>query len=135
MTENETPESPPTVAVAILDSAGVYHGIEQIPADRVTDDHVLLPDGCDLPLGRYFWDRDQATFMPLANPQQRAVEAPVALNALAWGLLAMHGAGMRLSRPCLDWLDFYINTIDFGIPGVEVDGALLADYMQKRNLK
>lgn len=134
MNDNETPETPPTVAVARLDADGVYHGIDQIAVDQVSDDHVLLPDGCDLPPGKYFWDRTAKSFMPLANPQQRAIEAPVALNALAWGLLAMHGAGMRLSRPCLDWLDFYIKTIDFGIPGTEIDRGLLQDYLTERGL-
>jgi len=102
------------VAVARLDADGVYHGTDEIPDDQVTDDHVLLPDGCDLPLGKYAWDRDKASFVPLANPQQRAESAPLALNALAWLLLAQWDAGTVLPPPCLEWLDFYIKTIDFG---------------------
>lgn len=121
--------------VAKLDADGVYQGVDAIPSSAVTDEHVPLPGGCDLPPGRYFWSREKSTFLPLASPQQRAVEAPIALNALAWALLAMDGAGMRLSRPCLDWLDVYIKTIDFGIPGGEVDGALLNGYLQKRGMK
>lgn len=136
MNENETPDSPPTVAVARFDAAGVYQGIEQIPADQVTDNHVPLPDGCDLPSGRYFWDRDKATFMPLASPQQRAVEAPVALNALAWGLLAMHAAGMRLPKASLNWLDHYIGTIDFlGSHGSNEEAALMQAYAIERGIK
>jgi hypothetical protein len=133
MNEDQAPETPATVAVAKLDADGVYQGLDAIPVADVTDTHVLLPDGCDLPPGKYLWSREKSTFLPLASPQQRAVEAPVALNALAWGLLAMDDAGLRLSRPCLDWLDYYIRTIDFGIPGVEVDGALLAAYQEKRS--
>lgn len=130
----DTPEPPAAVTVARLDAAGVYLGTEQIPADQVTADHVQLPDGCDLPPGKYGWDRDKRAFVPLADAQQRAVEQPVALNALAWLLLAQYAAGMPLPAPCMAWLDWYVKTIDFGIPGIETDRALLARYLTDRGL-
>lgn len=126
------PEPPPAlIAVARLDAEGIYQGIDLIPADQVAADHVPLPDGCDLPPGRYAWDRAQKTFAPLASPQQRAVEAPVALNALAWGLLAQYDTGMVLPPPCLDWLDYYVRTIDFGY----ATSPLLQRYVAERKLK
>lgn len=135
MKKQVPPETPATLAVARLDADGVYHGIDHLPADQVTADHVPLPDGCDLPPGCYRWDRASSAFVPLAGPQQRAVEAPVALNALAWGLLAMHGAGLRLPPAAAAWLDVYVKTIDFGVPGTEIDQALLHKYMTERALQ
>lgn len=52
------------VTVAIIDSAGIYHGMEQIKKSDVTSTHVQLPDGCDLPPGKYGWDQKHNCFMP-----------------------------------------------------------------------
>lgn len=128
----DAPEAPPDIAVARLDAAGVYQGIDTIKLCQLTPEHVPLPDGCDLPPGRYFWDREKATFLPISIPQQLGAEAPAALNALAWALLAEFGAGTYVPEPCLDWLDFYIRSVDFSAPGAGADRALLADYIQKR---
>jgi len=130
----DIPELPAAVTVARLDAAGVYLGTEEIRADQVTDGHVPLPDGCDLPPGKYGWDRAKRAFVPLADAQQRAVEQPVALNALAWSLLAQFGAGAPLPTPCLLWLDWYVKTIDFGIPDIETHRALLRRYTTDRGL-
>ena len=53
--------------VAVLDEDGVYQGMQDIPLSALTPDHVHLPDGCDLPPGRYWWDAKNKTFMP--NPK------------------------------------------------------------------
>lgn len=53
--------------VAVLDEAGVYQGMQDIPLSALTPDHIHLPDGCDLPPGRYWWDEKNKTFMP--NPR------------------------------------------------------------------
>ena len=109
-TQNETSTK---IIVAKLDADGIYHGMDAIPADQVTADHVCLPDGCDLPHGKYFWDRAQGSFMPLTDSQQRAVSQPVPLNALAWALLALSAKGISLPVASACWLDGYIGTVDF----------------------
>lgn len=52
------------VQVARLDADGVYQGIDLIEQGAVTQQHVLLPDGCDLPPGKYYWDEGLRAFMP-----------------------------------------------------------------------
>lgn len=122
--------------VALLDAADVYLGTELLPADRITPAHVRLPDGCDLPPGKYYWARTANSFLPLRTPQQVAETSPVALNALAWMLLAMHGAGLPLPSASMQWLDFYVKTIDFAYTGdSDAEHLLLANYAAARNLK
>jgi hypothetical protein len=57
------------VQVAILDADGIYQGAEHIAESQVTDAHVLLPDGCDLPPGRYRWEHELKAFMPLQKTE------------------------------------------------------------------
>jgi hypothetical protein len=53
------------VKVAILDEKNIYQGIEEIEASAVTEAHVKLPRGCDLPVGEYFWEPTNKAFLPL----------------------------------------------------------------------
>lgn len=55
---------PAKVKVAILDEKDVFQGVTEIDPGQVTELHVLLPDGCDLPTGKYCWDRAMGAFMP-----------------------------------------------------------------------
>lgn len=123
------------VLVAHLDAEDVYWGTAEITPEEVTSDHVPLPNGCDLPPGRYKWDKAAHTFVSLSDLRQRAVEQPVALNALAWALLALSAAGSQLPAPCLVWLDWYIDTIDFLVAGMQIDQVMLVDYKHKRGHK
>jgi hypothetical protein len=50
------------VQVANLDADKVFQGVVDIPRADVTDAHVLLPRGCDLPPGKYRWDSNELTF-------------------------------------------------------------------------
>jgi len=67
MTKKRTPinTAPSPVMVAILDANSVYQGMETIAAAAVTAAHVPLPDGCDLPPNRFFWDAARGCFWPL----------------------------------------------------------------------
>lgn len=125
------------VQVAKLDAADTYLGLEMLPADQITADHVQLPDGCDLPPGKYYWDRSASTFLPLRSPQAVAEESPLALNALAWMLLAMWSENrVPIPSASLRWLDFYVKTIDFCIPDNQPsERNILAQYILARNLK
>lgn len=80
----------PLVAVARLDADGVYQGIDMIAEDLAGEDHVLLLDGCDLPSGRYAWDKSAATFVPLEGLRAPSAEQPLAADALVAALLELH---------------------------------------------
>ena len=63
--KSKQPEKPKTTRVAVLDDTGVYQGMQDIPLADLTPDHIHLPDGCDLPPGRYRWDSENKTFIPI----------------------------------------------------------------------
>lgn len=65
MPKKEQAAPPSMVQIALLDADGVYQGIGEIDESEVTQEHVMLPDGCDLPVGKYFWDDVNKTFMPI----------------------------------------------------------------------
>lgn len=65
MAKKKTAAPPVMVQVARLDPDGVYLGAEEIEQGAVTAGHVVLPDGCDLPPGKYYWDDGLRAFMPL----------------------------------------------------------------------
>lgn len=106
-------EQKPKTLIAMLGFGGVYLGTQEIDADSLEPGHVHLPDGCDLPSGKYRWDADRKTFVPLESPAAVALREPHALNAIAAGFLAMWDAGIPLARVTLGWLDFYVRSIDF----------------------
>lgn len=64
-------ESKKMTAIAVLDEDGVYQGLREIPLNDLAPDHVHLPDGCDLPPGRYKWDADVKAFMPIMKKGKR----------------------------------------------------------------
>lgn len=64
MAKKKAPIAPAKVQVARLDENGIYHGIDQIAPEDMTDQHVHLPDGCDLPPGKYRWDSNIKAFLP-----------------------------------------------------------------------
>jgi hypothetical protein len=97
--------------IAILDSNGVYHGIEEIHPDNMQSHHVELPDGCDLPPGKYRWDG--STFRPITDPERIKISNPDAFNAIAIGFIALHQQGIKLPEETEEWLDHYITTQDF----------------------
>jgi len=99
--------------VAKLDAHDVYHGTEEIDAADVTPGHVVLQDGCDLSPGKYRWDRTRKTFLPLRDDKVTRDQPPMALNAIALGLIALHAQRVSLPPETLVWLDYYIGTMDF----------------------
>lgn len=60
--------------VADLDANGVYWGVKGIPDEELTNDHVEVPEDCDLTSGAYIWSG--GTFVPMqkkrvfATPEQ-----------------------------------------------------------------
>lgn len=52
------------ISVAILDEQGFYQGVQHIAESELTDAHVQVPPDCDLPIGKYYWDKQRKTFMP-----------------------------------------------------------------------
>ena len=114
--DKEKQEKPAKVLVARLDGHDVYHGTEEMDAADVTPMHVPLPGGCDLAPGKYRWDRTRKTFLPLRDHKTTIEQPPLALNALALGFIALHAEGRSLPTETLDWLDYYISTMDFVAP-------------------
>jgi hypothetical protein len=68
--KNKRPMQPPQamVTVANLDVAKVYWGVQAIPKDSLTSDHVPVPPDCDLVPGRYRWSMEHSRFDPLTTP-------------------------------------------------------------------
>jgi hypothetical protein len=131
----EAPPQPATVTVAVLDAAGIYQGTAQIAEADLTEEHVRLDDGCDLPPDAYRWDRDRRTFIHIGRATARVVEAPNTLNAVAWGFLAMRQAGTALPAKTLRWIDWYVGTIDFaGSWENQDEAALVANYRRERGI-
>jgi hypothetical protein len=65
----DTPDAPRRMQVARLDADGVFQGVEEIDLAQLTVDHVPLPDGCDLPPGRYRWLPERQAFWPIEEHQ------------------------------------------------------------------
>lgn len=105
-------ESPKTVRAALLDGDGVYLGMDDIPADLLTDRHLPEVGDCDLPPGKYRWDADRKTFLPLARPSRDSLP-PEAVRAIALGFLALSAQGAKLPRETQDWLKEYASSFDF----------------------
>lgn len=135
--ETQTPEEPvPLIPVARLDADGLYAGLDHLPEAEITEDHIVLPDGCDLPPGQYRWDRERQSFIHAGEPEQRAVESLPPLNALAWALLAMWNANLNLPGKAARWLDGHIQTIDFVGSAEGADEAqTVTAYTKERGLK
>ncbi len=114
-------KAPNKVIVAKLDARDVFIGTEELEKAKVTPMHVVLPDGCDLPPNKYRWDRGRKSFVPIAKGKEINEQSPLALNAIAAGFIALHLQGATLPSRTLDWLDYYIGTVDFyGFGGDEM---------------
>lgn len=114
MTTDTTPE-PTTILVAVLDASDVYMGTASKPAADLTPDDVPLPAGCDLPPGRYRWDRAQGCFMPLPPAPEAPAAVPLdvsAMRALRALIDTLQASGTTLPAACTDWAAAYARTID-----------------------
>jgi hypothetical protein len=100
------------VQVARLDANHIYQGIDEIDADELTDRHVRLPNGCDLPPGLHRFDWDQRTFVALQPGEELPQPDPHALSAIACGLIAMQQQSAMLPDETLRWLDWYMQSVD-----------------------
>jgi len=115
----QTPKKPKATPVAMvqvaqLDDNGVYHGLIHVAESDITDAHVLLPDGCDLPPNKYYWDREQGTFVVAEQKhlEPRIFKDADSLDAIAKGFSALHAAGLPLPPETIEWLQNYRTPID-----------------------
>jgi len=91
---------------ARLDHAGVFWGVEQVPALAPGD--VPVPVDCDLRPGAYRWDAGTRRFEPL--PRQRQCAAPAAPTLEeAFAALLEHGPG---HPTVLAWRGWFDNSVD-----------------------
>lgn len=102
-----------TTTIAQIDANGIYRGIVEINESDLTEAHVHLPHGCDLPAGQYRWDAEKKTFMPLQSGEEVPQQDPHALRAVAIGFITLHDQGLTLPPETLAWLDFYTGAMDF----------------------
>lgn len=102
--------APAKIHVARL-VAGVYQGIEEIDAGAKTDEHVEVPQDCDLKAGNYRWDGHE--FVPLAVPlpadSQRLLFSEKALYFL---VRALQQQNLTVPSYTAEWADWYASTID-----------------------
>ena len=101
------------VTVATLDAGDLYQGTQEISEDELTDAHIHLPNGCDLPIGKYRFDRERKTFIDAKGANTAETPAPNASRAIAISLIALHEQGLPLPLETLAWLDYYTSSIDF----------------------
>lgn len=134
-------DPPATTAVAILSSDGTYMGVgEIVDLDQLAPGQVPVPADCDLLPGRYRWDSDKQTFMPIdrGSPVDRT-PPPEAIEGIAFGLLSAWKSGMSLHEKTLSWLDGWLTSIDKmksvdGGENVYSGDALVVDYAIARSL-
>jgi hypothetical protein len=114
MAKKEDKQQPPDmVQIAQLDANDIYQGVQEIDKSMLTDAHVLLPNGCDLPPGTHRWNRDHRTFVSIDPDEEAEKPAPHAMRAMAIFIIAMHHNGMPLPSETQKWLDFYCTSMDF----------------------
>jgi hypothetical protein len=121
------------IGVARLNEQGVYLGVEVIEAAVKNEEHIEVPIDCDLTPGRYQWKGGQFAYIAAPDPVSDAPPV-VALNALALALIALLDAKIvSLPSATLQWLDFYVRTIDFAISkDAAADRLMLERYIAAR---
>ena len=98
------------IKVAKLDAAGVFQGVGEVA--KLTDLHLPLDQiggECDLPPGKYRWDRQRKTFVPLRAAAVAPARDVPTLERAVYALIK------RMDMPPEDaqrWADWYETTIE-----------------------
>jgi len=108
------------VKAAILRAPdSVYMGMVEIDESELGPRHLLASEfggECDLPVGRYAWDAAEKSFKSVEAIANARID-PVALDMLtqlAMALLRVWSEHREvMTRPILEWLDFYVMSVDF----------------------
>lgn len=112
-TEVNPDTSPEMTLVAILDERGLFQGVDKFPLADLTDEHIHLPDGCDLKPGTMRWDRDLKTFLPATAADLVTADADSgALTAIALGFLAVSPV-VALPAETLAWMRKHFTAYGF----------------------
>lgn len=122
-----------TTTVARLNSEGVYYGIDVILKQDLTDHHVHLPHGCDLPPGKYRWDFNKKAFVPLPKGTKPVEYQPHTVNAIALGFIYLYSKGAVFPKETIDWLDYYMTTIDAAGCAATDESRLMVKSFMERN--
>ena len=109
--EPEAPAEPPPPQPpykAILDRFGIIQRYE-----RTDGEGIVVPEDCDLPPGKYRWDKEKGQFVPImqAFGKPNAVDHPSAIAAIAEGFKAIRD-GKPLPIITLDWIVAYERSMD-----------------------
>lgn len=118
--------------IAQLDANGIYQGTAEINESDLTEAHVHLPQGCDLPVGQHRWDVEHKTFVALQAGEEVQQQDPHALRSIALGFITLHDQGLTLPPETLQWLDFYTGSMDFLGDFSEDTVALVKRYWNSR---
>lgn len=105
----------PEITIADLGPDDTYLGLRTINKDHLAIDDVPLPDGCDLPPNRYYWDRAAQTFRPLSRAVAEDKARAVLLShevAIALGFVVLSLQGLRLPPETLHWTRRVVSGID-----------------------
>jgi hypothetical protein len=110
------PEKP--FLALVLDAEGVYvDKVELASSAELGPQHVdLRPYGgdCDRAVGRYRWDAEKKTLLPLAKSQQRGAggSGPSLEGAFASLLEELERQGFKLNDRLMVWRAGYRNSLD-----------------------
>lgn len=99
------------VFAARLDDRGVYQGVDELDsAEALTDRHLPEVTECDLPPGKYRWNRERKTFEALEHASVRAAVDVPSVEEIVYEL-AGH-LGEKASPAVIKWMDWYRSSID-----------------------
>lgn len=90
--------------IAILDKDQRLIGYRKVK--KVTKDHVVVPDSCDLPTdGSYRWNGE--AFMPRGHGYGKPPRPPVASDYAVFLMMRAFLKGEPLPHECQDYVNWY----------------------------
>ena len=94
--------------VAILDENDVLIGYEQVAeplAEMRIGNKVNVPDGCDLTIGKYFWNKDH--WVPIL--EQPKDKLTLTMRAFYDAFAALEKQGFELPTTTKEWMNTWEN--------------------------
>src|SRR5579872_2749231 len=91
------------VSVSVLDENDIFIGMALVPPEKVDQQrHLPQVPACDLPIGKYKWNRETETFEHLAplglRHANRILGDAKAITAIVKGFEAAHKAGVAMPK-------------------------------------
>ena len=123
------------ITVAVLDENDIFIGMAAIhPSEINPQRHLPQVGTCDLPSGKYKWNREAETFEHLAPLGRRHAERILgdakAVTAIVKGFEAAHKAGVSMPKETLELITAH-NMMRAGAEDKNLDPALRR-FVQKQ---